>query len=157
MDLTFETANGILNYRVGAVIRHKGKLLLMRNTRDAYSYTVGGRVHLGESAEDAVVREVREELAIEMEIDHPLCFHQDFFNSRSTGQAIHEIAIYFLMKDTPDLERIHCESVTAAGASETPIWAAPEELDELDVVPVTLVPLLKELPENMTIITQDDR
>jgi signal transduction histidine kinase len=66
-DLTFRMKQGTFNYRVGAIIIHDGKLLLMHNEEEPYYYTVGGRVHFNETTEETVVREVREEIGIDLE------------------------------------------------------------------------------------------
>lgn len=44
-----------------------GKILMVGNDRD-YLYSVGGRVKFGETAEEAVVREVLEETGVQMEM-----------------------------------------------------------------------------------------
>ena len=64
MDLTFETENGIFNYRVCAVIKYENKLLAMKNNMSPYYFLPGGRVHLHESAENAIIRELEEEIGI---------------------------------------------------------------------------------------------
>ena len=74
MDLTFKTGYGRFNYRVGAIILHNGKYLLMKNTEAPYVYSVGGRVHFGETTEEAVVREVFEETGVTLQVDRPVFF-----------------------------------------------------------------------------------
>lgn len=69
MDLTFKTEKGRFNYRVGAIIIQDGKVLVVKNSASSYYYSVGGRVHYNETCEEAVKREVREEVGIEMDID----------------------------------------------------------------------------------------
>lgn len=149
MDLTFHTPKGRFNYRVGAVILRDDKILLMYNDREKLYYTPGGRVKFGETTEEAVLREVREELSIEMEVLRPLCFHEDFYDEQCTGEFFHEIAVYYLMKDTPDLDRIRCESVTELGAEETLHWIDINTVEALDFVPKTLLPAIRDLPLGM--------
>ena len=67
-DMCVVCDDGILNIRVGAIIMKDGKILMVGNDRD-YLYSVGGRVKFGETAEEAVVREVLEETGVQMEID----------------------------------------------------------------------------------------
>ncbi len=43
---------------------------MVGNDRQDYLYSVGGRVKFGETAEQAVIREVFEETGTEMEVDH---------------------------------------------------------------------------------------
>jgi len=56
---------------------------------------------LGETAEDAVKREVLEETGIVYEIDHLAVIHENFFDENQgtlKGVDCHEIAMYFLVK-----------------------------------------------------------
>ncbi len=59
MDITFETAEGRFNYRVAAILLDGERILAMHDERSPYWYLPGGRVRMGERAEDAVLREVR--------------------------------------------------------------------------------------------------
>ena len=56
MDISFKAGNEKFNYRVCAVILHAGKILAMHDERSPYFYLPGGRVKLGETAEEAVLR-----------------------------------------------------------------------------------------------------
>ena len=64
MDIAFKAGNEKFNYRVCAIILNDGKILAMHDERSPYFYLPGGRVKLGETAEDAVIRELKEELNI---------------------------------------------------------------------------------------------
>ena len=97
MDISFKTEEGIFNYRVCAVIVHEGKILAMHDERSPYYYLPGGRVELHETAENAVLREVREELEIEAEILRPLWLNQGFFVEDVNHRKYHEICLYFLV------------------------------------------------------------
>ena len=85
MDITFDTGAGRFNYRVAAVLLDGERILAMHDERSPYFYLPGGRVRMGERAEDAVLREVREELGIEAKILRPLWLSQAFFNEDVTG------------------------------------------------------------------------
>ena len=62
MDITFLTDTGRFNYRVCAVMLNENKILAMQDERSPYYYLPGGRVSLHETAENAVLREIKEEL-----------------------------------------------------------------------------------------------
>ena len=97
MDITFHTAEGIFNYRVCGIILHDGKILAMRNPRTPYYYLPGGRVRLHEAAEDALSRELREELEVDARIIRPLWLNQGFFVEDVTGERFHELCLYYLV------------------------------------------------------------
>ena len=147
MDLTFRTEMGRFNYRVGAVIIHNGRHLLMRNTEAPYSYTVGGRVHFNETTEEAVIREVKEETGVELSVDRMLFFQEQMFEEEVTGEHVHELGVYFLMKDSVELEHLVCESRTERGMKEELFWASPDELDDCHIVPESVAVRLRGLPE----------
>ena len=57
-DCTVAIDDGLINIRVGAIIMKDDKFLMAGNERDHYLYSVGGRIKFGETAEQAIVREV---------------------------------------------------------------------------------------------------
>ena len=96
-DISFKTALGRFNYRVGAVILRDNRLLTMQDNVYSYSYLPGGRVKMGESAEDALRRELIEELHADLKVIRPLWICEDFFTEEDTHERFHEICIYFLV------------------------------------------------------------
>ena len=100
MDISFITGSEKFNYRVCAMLIHDGKILAMHDERSPYFYLPGGRVHMGETAEQAVIREVEEELNITPKIVRPLWLNQAFFTEDVDHLNYHEICIYFLMDIT---------------------------------------------------------
>ena len=155
-DLTFRMKQGTFNYRVGAIIIHDGKLLLMHNEEEPYYYTVGGRVHFNETTEETVVREVREEIGVDLEIDRFLFFQEQFFDGKVTGTHIHELGVYYLMKDSPVLENLECHSVTARGIAEELHWIPLEETGSLYIVPESIAARLRNLPRHAEHIIEID-
>lgn len=128
-DLCIECGGGVVNIRVGASILKDGKFLMAGNPNSDYLYSVGGRIQFGETAEQAVVREVREETRRDMEIDRLGFVTEDFFYGDSPahlGKLIYELGYYFYMKTPADFEPV-CESFTEAGEKEFLVWVSPEE------------------------------
>lgn len=97
MDITFKTEAGRFNYRVCGIIIEGGRLLTMHDESSPYYYLPGGRVMLHETAEDAVLRELREELGIDAKIVRPLWLNQGFFTEDVKQEKFHELCLYFLM------------------------------------------------------------
>ena len=78
-DMSVPCGEGIINIRVGAIILKKGLFLMVRNHLSDYFYSVGGRIKYGETAEEAVIREVFEETGVRMEIDHLGFLQENYF------------------------------------------------------------------------------
>ena len=97
MDISVVSGNEKFNYRVCALMIDGGKILAMQDDRSPYYYLPGGRVLLGERAEDAIIREIREELGLAVEVSRPLWLNQAFFTEDVDNLRYHELCIYFLM------------------------------------------------------------
>ncbi len=124
-DLCVACDGGILNIRAGAILMKDGKLLMVGNDRD-YLYSVGGRVKFGETAEDAVVREVLEETGVQMEIDRLGFVHENYFygdTPSNRNKLIYEISFFFYMK-MPDSFAPTSESFTEDNSREHLRWVA---------------------------------
>ena len=100
VDCTFSTPEGVFNYRVGAVIRRDDKLLVMREEVINHWYLPGGRVKLHEPLEDALRREVAEELSLPCRVERPLWLCENFFPLN--GRQVHELCLYFLVELSTD-------------------------------------------------------
>lgn len=136
-DLTFKTNNGKFNYRVGAIIIKDKKLLMVKNDSAPYYYyySVGGRVKLNETSEEAVIRESFEETGIEFEIDRLAFIHEHFFNEEITKENYHEIAFFYLMKVSTSSIDFVCKSFGDQGAKEHLHWLPIEDLDSYHLYP----------------------
>ena len=123
-DITVPVGDGYLNVRVGAIIEKDGKVLMVGNDDVDYYYSVGGRVQFGESAEEALRREVREETGCALEIDRLGFVHENFFLGDSPakwGKTVYEICFYYYMKTPADFELV-CRSFTEDGTGERLVW-----------------------------------
>lgn len=63
-DCGFTKEHNWFRYRAAAIIVENGCVLLAGNSKVDYLYSVGGGVHMGETAQEAVVREVFEETGV---------------------------------------------------------------------------------------------
>lgn len=132
----FTIANKWFRYRAAAIIIENGCVLFAGNELEDYYYSVGGAVHIGETAEDAVVREVFEETGIRYEIDHLAVIHENFFtesNGTLKGLECHEICFYFIMKPR-NTTALNSNSYTF-GVKEEMHWIPIEDLDKYKAFP----------------------
>ncbi len=153
MDITFKTPEGIFNYRVCGTILHDGKLLAMKDKRSPYYYLPGGRVKLGETAEEAILRELREELGIECRIARPLWLNQGFFQEDVTGEHFHELCLYFLMdiSGTDLLGRGETFAGPEVYNSQYFTWLPIEKLEREYFYPIFLKKEIFHLPDGLVL------
>ncbi|WP_373492706.1 NUDIX hydrolase [Aquiflexum sp.] len=99
-DCGFTIDKEWFRYRAAAIIIENECVLFVKNELDDYYYSIGGAVHIGERAEDAVIREVSEEAGVAYQIEKLAFIHENFFTGSGTlgGYKCHEIAFYYLMK-----------------------------------------------------------
>lgn len=136
MDCGFIEGDKRFRYRACAIIIEDGYILFAKNNLDDYYYSIGGAVQVGETAEEAVIREVLEETGLSYEIERLVFFHENFFNGSGTleGLKCHEIALYFLMKPQGKKE-ISVEGYATCGACEHTYWLPLNRLKEYKAYP----------------------
>lgn len=158
MDITFKTEEGRFNYRVCGMIIHEGKILAMHDQRSPYYYLPGGRVQLGETVEEAVLREIREELEIDAKIVRPLWFNQGFFTEDVSGERFHEICLYFLLNVSHTDLLSKGETFTLSEGNQRHVfeWLAFDRLKAEYFYPIFLKEKIFELPEALTVIANYD-
>ena len=128
----------------------------MHDERSPYYYLPGGRVKMGETAEEAVLREVKEELEITATIVRPLWLNQGFFNEDVDHLNYHELCVYFLMdiSRTSLLEKGDRFMLHEGKHTHWFEWLPFERLAEEYFYPVFLKTAIFDLPEHFTIRTE---
>lgn len=123
LDCFCKVDDKTFRYRASGIIIEDGCLLLARDERIPYLYSVGGGVHIDETAEEAAVREVFEETGVQYEIDRLAYVSERFVGTE------HRLALYFLMKPRGTKE-LNVQSET-----EQMVWVPLDALAEYDISP----------------------
>ena len=157
-DCGFTRDGHWFRYRAAAIIVEEGCVLFAGNDQEDYLYSVGGAVQMGETAEDAVRREVLEETGVAYEIDRLAVIHENFFTETGgtlAGLDCHEICLYFRMK--PRGSRVlHSHSYTC-GVREHMHWIPIEALGTYKAILSFLQAYLRTDPQGVTHIVTDER
>jgi len=157
-DCGFEKEDKWFRYRAAAIIIEDGYVLFAGNERDDYYYSIGGGVHIGESAEEAVKREVFEETGVKYEIDRLAFIHENFFTGDGSleGKKCHEISLYYLMK--PRGTRELNSNSYSQGVKENMYWLPIDKLRDYIAYPTFFRDKLKNIKNEIEhIVTYENQ
>ena len=168
--ITFEKNGKVFSYRVAGVAIYNNKLLIHRSIIDDFWSLPGGRCEFLEISRDVLIREMKEEIGVEIIIIRPLYFVENFFNFE--GKEFHEISIFYLMQFHPNSSLVFENEIfygkeSGLGFENDNLygkeyklifkWVNLNQLEELRLYPLFLRKSLKNIqdyPEH--IINRDD-
>ena len=143
--ISFPVGTHRFHLRAAAVVVRGGAVLLHRAEGDAFWALPGGRVEAGEVAADAVAREMKEELSVEVKPTRLVWVVENFFQHQ--GEAHHEVGLYFLA-EPPKGSVLFDEPGPYVGVEGNRrlefAWFTAGEVASVEVRPSFLTHLLKE-------------
>lgn len=155
MDLTFGTPYGNFNYRVCAIVLKGRNVLITRKKDQPYYYFPGGRVKMYETAEDALLRELEEELGTDFCILRPLWLIQSFYTESVHDINYHEICLCFLVNLSEGSDLLYQQRFWKEenGKEYEYCWCTFDQLKDYLVHPRVLKEKLDNLPESIELIS----
>jgi mutator protein MutT len=118
---------------VGAVVWNGNRVLLVQRAKPPAQgrwSLPGGLVEVGETAEDAVRREVAEECGIEVIVGPVLGLFEPIHRDADGRVRYHFVVVDFLAR--------YCSGELRAGDDAADLcWVAPGELERFDLLPAT--------------------
>jgi ADP-ribose pyrophosphatase YjhB (NUDIX family) len=154
--IRFDQGNRRFNYRVAGVAIHNDSVLLHRAGHESFWTLPGGRAEHGESAEQTIKREMREELETDVHVDRLLWIVENFFEY--DGLSYHELALYFLIRFPEATAPLKAEAFDRidGGVPFTFRWfpVKRNDLEELPVFPTFLRQGLADLPGSVVHIVE---
>lgn len=148
MDLSFKTTEGRFNYRVAGLLVHNNRLLIMQDKGQPYYYVPGGRIKMNERSEDAIKREIKEELGIEVNVNRMLWVNENFFKEETLHEQFHEICFFYLLelKDMEILNKGKDFLVDENGKIHTYYWKTLDDIKSINLYPQFLREKITDLP-----------
>ena len=155
MDITVNVDDYLLNVRTSGILIHNNKILLHKNINEEHYALLGGRVAIGENSEEALRREIMEELGKEIEITGYITTIENLFEMKSSKYYeilfVHNIEF----KDEEDkkiLETMYNKEGKEYLRYE---WVDIDELDKYNLKPKSMIKILKEKQYPAHIINDD--
>ena len=98
--INFKIDDGVFNFRVAGLLFYKNKVLVHRLINENFYAFPGGRVEMFESTDNTIIREMNEELGINIKVNRLLWICEHFFNHNNN--KYHEICFYYLIECNND-------------------------------------------------------
>lgn len=130
-DILFKTEENIFSYRVAGILIRHGKVLLQRPINDtAYSFP-GGHVSFGETNEETLIREFKEEISADINV-HSLQWVAEIFFPWG-DKPCHQICLFYRISLCNETQ------IALSGA-----FNAIDELDQMNIhLEFSWIPLSK--------------
>ncbi len=156
--ITFDDQHIRFTHRVVGVAFDRDRVLLHRTDEMNFWALPGGRAELLEPSPETLVREMREEIGVEVKVDRLLWLAENFF--KYGPRTHHEIGFYFLMHLPPD-SPLRDQPTFLGREGDMPVhfeWFPTAVLEKVALYPTFLRTGLKSIPTNIVhIIHTDDK
>ncbi|HEY8893091.1 MAG TPA: NUDIX hydrolase [Clostridium sp.] len=154
--INFKVENGVFNFRVAGILFNKNKVLIHRLINDDFYAFPGGRVEMFESTENTIIREMTEELGINVTINRLLWVVEHFFNNNDS--KYHEICFYYLIEccDKNFLGREDIFYITEGSNKFEFRWVDIADIRNHVIYPTFIKEKIEDLPINIERIVHID-
>ena len=154
--INFKTANGIFNFRVAGILFNKNKVLVHRLLNDDFYAFPGGRVEMFEITENTIVREMKEELGINVTVNRLLWVCEHLFTHNDS--KYHEICFYYFIEcnDNNFLEKEDLFYISEGSNEFEFRWVAVADIRDHVIYPTFIKDKIGDLPVNIEWIVDID-
>lgn len=161
-QIHIRTGGGVFVYRVAGIARDGDRVLLHRMDGDEIWALPGGRARMGETAAEALAREMSEELGADVAVGKVMWLVENFFEGHlydDAGIPHHEIGVYMAMTLPDEFyadDSFRGEEVTARGEIGLEFrWFDTGSLGKVDLRPRILrLVLAGDPPEGFRTLVQ---
>ncbi|WP_297430026.1 NUDIX hydrolase [Clostridium sp.] len=155
--INFKIDNGVFNFRVAGLLFDENKVLVHRLIKDDFYAFPGGRVEMFETTETTIVREMNEELGINVKVNRLLWICEDFFNHNDN--KYHEICFYYLIeyKDNNILNKEDLFYITEGKNEFEFRWVDTKYIKNETIYPAFIKDRIHDLPTTIERIVVIDK
>lgn len=143
MDLKIKTEKEEFHVRTCGIIKQENKFLIMRVNKTSYYHIPGGHVEVGEDSEQAVIREIKEEIGCDIQKLNLFAIQENFWIRDK--RKCHGIEFYYIISPKEQLQMENHEKIEIDKGEEKLLefkWATSEELKNIDLRPTNIRDML---------------
>lgn len=147
--ISFDVSDKRFSHRTVGVFVDEEHVLLHRLEKDDFWALPGGRVELLEHTQQALIREMQEEIGVEVQAQRLLFVVENFFELE--GKKFHELGFYYLLsadKTLPIYRKDIEHRGTEMGQTLIYKWFPLRDLPGVRLFPTFLREKLQRLPEH---------
>lgn len=157
--ISYEQKEKKFNFRVGGILESpdRKKVLIHRLSNFNFWLLPGGRVEMLEDTENAILREIQEELGVTSEIDRLVSITESFFDMKD--KTYHELGFNYLLRlpEKSQLLKMQGEFAGIEGEKYRYKWIDKELLSQITFKPNYMIPILQNMPQEIVHIIKDER
>lgn len=147
MRESIKMKTGELNFkfRVSGIVIKNNKVLFVDMDDSGFLCLPGGYVELGETTEQACLRELREEVRKDFKIDKYCGVIENFFRNKF-NKNIHEISFYYVLTSNDELDTTDFTLMENDKGNDIKLefkWVDLEKIENYDIRPEFLKKILK--------------
>ena len=147
-DILFRKDDWVFSYRVAGIAVQNGKVLLQKPTNEDFYAFPGGHVEFGETNEETLIREFKEEIGADIAVKELKWVAETFF---PWGESpCHQICLYYAIEITDeDIPKYGMfmakEHIEGRNFDLEFHWIPIDETDKIEMYPQDAKTLLKDL------------
>lgn len=152
-DILYRSEDFVFSYRIAGVLVKNGSILLQKPANDDGYSIPGGHVRRGETSQEALIREFKEEINADIQVDKLLFVGENFFPWGD--RPCQQISLYYhiLLRDETQIPLAGVfKVIDELENSQIDLdfcWIPVSELKKVRFYPTNLVDDLITLPENV--------
>lgn len=147
----------VFSFRVAGILIHNNKILLQKAIKPGAWVLPGGRSEINETSEETLIREMKEEIGVDINIKR-LVWIIENFNAYGT-EGLHELGFYYLGQLCSNCNLHNIQDEFEGSESSIKLifkWFEINDIDKLDIYPLFLKSHLKRLPDTIQHVINKD-
>ncbi|MBM7635824.1 NUDIX hydrolase [Streptococcus saliviloxodontae] len=146
MDFRTKVDNQVYGVRVSALMIRDGQIYLVKSPKEGY-YLLGGAILVNETTEEAIKREIKEEVGISIEVEKLAFIVENHFTLEET--SYHQVEFHYLVQPLGEPRT----EIIEGGEARSCEWVPLDQLGSLDLNPSFLKKALHQLDTPLTHVT----